>query len=468
MPCGVHLLAPRERLAAMQAAILQEAEPLITLTHLLQLCRDEHRTLWEQMSQPASRQRVNSLIGDLHRRLPNLEGASVVDMAVRTALVAALDPAEPVPAVVVARALAEFVDERFSHTFRVSFRRRSPYQPGVGDPMPVSCPDLPGLLDMPLTSPPWRLANRLDQTLHVRLAGQWAVQFRIIFDYSVFDALDGLVTANTIIATCHPNRDLAEFALPTSAAGIFPVHPVDLLEQQIVIDRLIGDAVAAGASIVVLPELCVTESLADHLRAWVRRPAGPGLLVAGSYHSERRLGGGPVPARRRNTAIAWVRGLDQPLVHEKHSPGDVPILEAVHAQGWPELRVYVTRDGWHIAIAICRDLLNPNAVHALAEAGASLVLVPAMSQTLQAFGAPAAQLVGANQALVAVANNPAAWPAGTGRPPYRPARALVGHPGLEQQTNPVHTPDTEPGAALLMVGDANLAWLSAGTLADKV
>lgn len=54
----------------------------------------------------------------------------------------------------------------------------------------------------------------------------------------------------------------------------------------------------------------------------------------------------------------------------------------------------MTADGWHLVIAVCRDLLNPNAVHALSEAGTNLVFAPSMSQTLVPFCGPVAQLVG--------------------------------------------------------------------------
>jgi predicted amidohydrolase len=118
-------------------------------------------------------------------------------------------------------------------------------------------------------------------------------------------------------------------------------------------------------------------------------------------------------------------------------------------------------DGWHLVIAVCRDLLNPEAVHALTEVGANLVLVPAMSETLLAFGGQGANLVGSCQAIVAVANNPGEWPS-AGKPPGRPARALFGHPGLDEQTIAVHSADADPGVALLAVRSAEVRWLSPG------
>ena len=390
---------------------------------------------------------------------------------VRMAFNAALEPVDATPVVVIARALAELIDDRYGHTFCGSFARRSPFQPRVGDPVPLDSPDLRRLTTLPPTSPPWRVANRLDETRRVRLAGEWAAQFRVVFDYSVMHVLAGLITTDTVVATCHPNGSLDELELPQDHRGrSFPVRPADLDRQRERIDSLLAAAVAEGASIVVLPELCVDETLARALEDWVRRPVGPRLLVAGSFHHEdppdstaaRRVG------RRRNTAMVWVRGREGPLLHDKHSPADRPVLEDLQPQGWPELRVYVTEDGWHLVIAICRDLLNPHAVHALTEAGANLVLVPAMSETLVPFGGPVAQLVGEDQALVVVANNPALWSGPEHPKAQRPARALVGHPGFRQLIRWVSAGDSGPGIARLSVGGGQLTWLPASTPASAV
>ncbi|ALV38564.1 amidohydrolase [Streptomyces sp. CdTB01] len=454
------MATPRERLEAVQAALAREPEPLVALTHLLHLCRDQHAELWERVGDPDCRRRVTAALEPLSAMLTARAGATTVDVELGRALADALTAIDDVPAVVIARALAELLDEHFADTFTESFRRRSPYRPGVGDPIPLDAPDLRGVTRMPATAPPWRLANRLDETRHVRLAGDWAVQFRVVFDYSLYDVLAGLVTADTVMATCHPNRSMGEFELPEDVDGrAFPVRPADPARQHRRVDRLIGQAVAAGAGIVVLPELSVTEPLARQLAAWVRRPDGPRLLITGSYHHEDSPSDGPARGRRHNTAMAWVKGHNQPLLHDKHSPADRPVVEDIQPQGWPEQRVYVLADGWHLVITICRDLLNPEAVHTLAEIGANLVLVPAMSESLTAFGGPAAHLVGAHQALVAVANNPGQWPAsGTGAA-GRPSRALFGHPGFARQTRLVHAPDPAPGIALLTVGSGQIAWL---------
>ncbi|KGN36680.1 hypothetical protein N801_01690 [Knoellia aerolata DSM 18566] len=453
------LSVPSDRIAAMLAAIRDEVEPVVTLTHLLHLCRDEHRVLWERSGDTRTVRKVTVLVNKVAEELPLPGTTAVLEPPVRRALVVAFDQADDIPPVLIARALAELIDECYGHTFAHWFQRRSPYQPGVGDPVPLDSPDLREVTTMRSTSPPWRLAHRLDETRHVRLAGEWVVQFRVVFDYSLFDTLAGVVTADTVVATCHPNGSLGELDLTQGTQeGRFPVRPRDLGRQRTEIDRLVARATAAGASIVVLPELSVTEGLAMGLREWVQRPDGPRVLVAGSYH--RQTGTDQAPGRRRNTAIAWVRGHEQPLTHDKYSPADRPVVEDIQPDGWPELRIYPTVDGWHLTIAICRDLLNPQAGNALSEAGANLILVPAMSETLMPFGGPVAHLVGANQAFIAVANNPGEWADGTDRIAARPARALFGHPGLGQQSRLVQPRDSGPGVALLNVRSAAITWLS--------
>src|SRR5581483_3760489 len=228
------------------------------------------------------------------------------------------------------------------------------------------------------------------------------------------------------------------------------------------VKALVEHAADEGASIIVLPELAVSAALADDLHDWVRQPSSIELLVAGSHHLDAGDGTG-----QRNTAIAWLRDSDAPLLQDKHSPAEHPVLESLHHDGWPELRVHVSTDGWHVALAVCRDLLNPAAMHAQTEAGVNLLLAPAMSETLLPFGAPGAQLVGANQAIVAIANGPGGWaPDASGRPVLAEP-ALFGHPGLTGQTRLVHRLDAGPGIAFLTVKSALLSWTASPTLGGE-
>lgn len=449
------LAAPADRIASLQALLAAEPEPVVALTHLLRLCRDEHPTLWEHHADPRCRARVQGRIADVAAVLPPPGTAPSIAPPARDRIATALTCDPDVPAVVMAHALAELIDTHYGDGFADWFRQHSPYQPAVGDPIPLDHPDLRRITDLAPTAPPWRLANRLDETRRLRLAGAWATQFRVVFDYAAFGALEGIISDDTIIATCHPNRDLDELGLDAPHRGpAFPVQPVDPDAQRSRIERLLRDATAAGATVVVLPELSVTAALAAELEAWVRRPGPLRLLVAGSYH----VTDPDDPARRSNRALAWVRGHDEPLTQDKHSPADRPVIEDITPTGWPEIHVHVTADGWHVVIAICRDLLNPGAVHALAEAGVNVVLAPAMTEAMVPFGGPVAQLVGTGQAVVAVANNPCSWDTVDRPSSPSPARALFGHPGFAQQTRQVHAGDDEPGIALLHLRTGRLRW----------
>lgn len=463
--CVPPLTPLADQFATLRELVATEPEPLVTVTHLLRLCRDEHPTLWEHHADPRGRARVARVVARVAGSLAEPGTEVLLSPLARGALAEALASTGGLPVVVVAHALAELLDERYGHAFTGWFRERSPYQPAVGDPIPLDSPNLRRLTELAPTAPPWRLANRLDETRRVRLAGGWATQFRVVFDYAAFEALTGLIDGDTVIATCHPNRDLAEFDLPAErCTPAFPVGPRDPAAQAARVDAVLRRAAAAGATVVVLPELSMTETLARQLERWVRDPGPVRLLVTGSFHHTSSS----EPGRRSNRALAWVRDHSAPLLQDKHSPADQPVTEDISPLGWPEIRIHPTADGWHLVIAVCRDLLNPHAVHALSEAGANLVLAPAMSETLVAFGGPVAQLVGTGQAVVVVANGPGEW-SDPDRPehPARPARALFGHPGFAQQTRQVQAPDARPGIALLRVRTGRLAWQPAEiSLAD--
>jgi hypothetical protein len=165
-PCIPQLSSPRDRTAGIRQAISKEPEPIVTLTHLLHLCRDEHRALRESAGNPRITDKVEALRRTLADALPDPSIGAALDPPVRRALVMAFDDLD-LPPIVIARTQAEPIDELYCHTFAQSFKLRSPYQPGVGDPVPLDGPDLRGVLAMRSTSPPWRLANRLDETRHI-------------------------------------------------------------------------------------------------------------------------------------------------------------------------------------------------------------------------------------------------------------------------------------------------------------
>lgn len=175
-PCVARLHSPAERLETLRERVLEETDPLVTLTHLLHLCRDEHQLLWAQATDPRMRAMIATILRPIEAIAVSRPAEATIDTPMRSALAHSLTPVDGVAPVMIAHALARLVDEHYGHFLADSFRRRSPYQPAAGDPIPLGVPDIRAVMDMRPTAPPWRLANRLDETRRVRLAGGWATQ----------------------------------------------------------------------------------------------------------------------------------------------------------------------------------------------------------------------------------------------------------------------------------------------------
>src|SRR3546814_20555732 len=120
-----------------------------------------------------------------------------------------------------------------------------------------------------------------------------------------------------------PTRTATHFPYTTLVRS--PTRPTDLDAQRDRINGLLAEATVAGAQVVVLPELCVTEELAFELEAWVRRPGPVRLLVAGSFHHADPAD----PPRRANRALAVLAWSNQPrFVNTAHLAG-VPTVRPV-------------------------------------------------------------------------------------------------------------------------------------------
>lgn len=154
MPCVAQLDSPADRLAALLTLIASETEPIVTLTHLLRLCRDEHIVLWERAADPDCQDHVAATLANLGDRVADVQARATLDQTMRDLLVRSFNSMIDVPPVVVAHALAQFLDDHYAHTFTRFFRDRSPYQPAVGEPIPLDFPNLRALTAMPFTSPP--------------------------------------------------------------------------------------------------------------------------------------------------------------------------------------------------------------------------------------------------------------------------------------------------------------------------
>ena len=88
-PCVAQPSMPADRLTALLAAIEIETEPVVTLTNLLHLCRDEHLILHERVGDPECPDRMDEIVARLGDQLSANIAASTLDVAMRTPLTAA-------------------------------------------------------------------------------------------------------------------------------------------------------------------------------------------------------------------------------------------------------------------------------------------------------------------------------------------------------------------------------------------
>ncbi|WP_328404842.1 hypothetical protein [Nocardia sp. NBC_00403] len=84
--------------------------------------------LWEQATDPNIRTTVATVLSPL--RTSAESHPATLNASVRQVLADALRPVDGAAPVVIAHALAQFLDENYGRFFIDSFRKRSRYQPG--------------------------------------------------------------------------------------------------------------------------------------------------------------------------------------------------------------------------------------------------------------------------------------------------------------------------------------------------
>ena len=84
-----------QRVASIQTAIAAEREPLVALTHLLQLCRDEHPILQERIQDAGCRAKAEQVTAGVRALLPTTSTGPELGPQVAAALAAALTADAP-------------------------------------------------------------------------------------------------------------------------------------------------------------------------------------------------------------------------------------------------------------------------------------------------------------------------------------------------------------------------------------
>jgi predicted amidohydrolase len=385
---------------------------------LLRYCRRHHDDLRVRMWERSSQRRHAAIVEDAANVLASTGSLATSDWPPTVAsgsgaigrdeaafsLTESLDAAtgkaladlvgDPVSAHAVATALDEHAHAAFFGRYDgVATRLRA------GDPFPVPWPRAaPGLFGTHLTAHPERQDDRVDHTEHLRLLDD---------DRGFYVVLDGRVrlpepAAGRLVAALVP-----DVALPVDAAFTWrtdvaerrfgDVLPRDPEAQWRRIAEGLDRADRAGAWAVVLPELSITEELADRVRTWLTGARHVALVAAGSYHAstDGRL--------RRNLAPVIARD-GKHRSHAKVYPfergGQIEDIRPGR-----RVTVWATRR-WSFTVVVCRDLLSTRLVPLLEDLRVRFVLAPAFSPRTAEMEAIARYLAVRVQGAVLAANTP--------------------------------------------------------------
>lgn len=382
---------------------IEEAKDIVDLAAaLLLFCRRHARAYREADNQESNRIAETELSLAAHGWFE--KRSEELDADNRERILSTLLEKSEVPLVVRARAIAVSLDLALGHRFHGLFREAGALRLKPDSPVLTTKPPLKEILSS-LNPRPERLDPRVDRLPNLRLAPSDLHHFEIDLDFSCQDSLGPVIDKkNLVLATCHPNKSLEELEplnTDTPPDSFFWFQPKDAKRQDRIVRALLEQAVAAGAGVVLFPELCLEAEAARRWLAELESPPPPvRLLVAGSHHAV-------VNGRRRNQALALLRGRKEPLRHWKifryvdKGLGREDIYEDV-----PRLTVYFS-GGWSFAILICKDFLVDTVRQMLEALAVNLVLVPSMTGSATPFEGLVPLLTQTHQALVMMANSPA-------------------------------------------------------------
>lgn len=300
----------------------------------------------------------------------------------------------------------------FASTWRLELGEREQVCLRTGDLFPCCDAPWPWLADgrRSPTSRGSSLTNPPDDELpHVRRLRPLTIDTRdvqVVVDFGFEAQLISVLDRVELAVGVHPNQRIEEFEMPGNPS-FFPIAPADRDGQADAALSGLERAVEAGASIVILPELSVEESLLEQLAAEVDDLDDEVLLVAGSRH---HLDGDVAV----NDATAVLAGHPRRMTHRKavrfttELGGGPGTREGIDRVSPVRLNVYQAGP-YRLALPICKDLLDASMADALAHVGANVLLVPSMSPKTDAFLGRALELLAANQALTVMVCGPLNW-----------------------------------------------------------
>ncbi|HVK77405.1 MAG TPA: hypothetical protein VM734_29060 [Kofleriaceae bacterium] len=372
----------------------------------LRHCRGHAAALREARSAGLDRSLAGwrATLADAFRTVLRAGVATLDQLAARTSLEVLWErlhrglPERPdIAAVLVARVVADALDEAVGHRYADCYRRRGRWRLAPGDPFPVAEPALRDVFGRHLTTHPDVRDLPIDRSARLALAPV-ADGVELVLELGGGLPVPG---DGATVAVCLPHGEPArelDFEPDAERRSFFGVRPRDPDGAAATVRRLAEEALAAGAGLIVFPELAVADAGLDALaRAAVGSAA---VVVAGSRHAT--IDGAP-----RNVATVLAGGAR--LTSYKFNPfvlGDM--IEGITSAP-AQVVVRGSLDGagryaWSIAVLVCKDFLSLGAHQALTAARPSVIVVPAQTERTAVFEADAIGLTGSTQATCVVVN----------------------------------------------------------------
>lgn len=344
--------------------------------------------------------------------------------------------------VMVARLVADALDEAVGHQFVACFRQRARWRLAPGEPFPVAAPALRELFGKHLTSHPDARDLPIDRTHRLALAPD-ADGVELVLDLEAELPVPG---PDATVAVCLPfATPLAELRWDEDARSgrFFGVRPRDPDAANRAVQDLMAQAVAAKATVVLFPELSVADEGLETIAGAAAMVVPPPLVIAGTRHTDE---GGP--ARNVATVLAGERRFEHgkwnPFVQGELIEGIVSTPAQVIVRGTVDA---AGRFVWAMAVLVCKDFLSLAAHQALTALRPSLIVVPAMSERTAIFEADAIGLTGATQATCVIANQVAPPRAGE---PEDPAVVIISRPVPWALTEIVRRSEVSPPTCVLV------------------
>ena len=255
------------------------------------------------------------------------------------------------------------------------------------------------------TSDPRNRTEHFDRTDHLRLAPAEIdrLRVRIVWAEPWLDPVTEATRFGVAVTNdAAIDRDFAWREYTVGTRDLFyGVGPRDPDEQHRRLQHVLAGAEAAAASIVVLPELCLTEPLLDRLEAEGAFDMLP-IVVAGSYHAEAAE-----PDPGANVAVVFAGGM-RVAEHRKFTDfhfGPTAGRRHEHLDRDPARCGFDLLLGPHgsIVVLICKDALDEHVARLVQDLAPTVVLVPSMGEEVATFELLAARLARDPQAFTVVA-----------------------------------------------------------------